>query len=259
MARTPAPKKNPLAWLTEQPFAERGLYDEPAGIIENTIPAFDATIAKGHGIQLDVQASFDGHAIVFHEETLERLTELEGPVSGYGSTKLREIKIIGTEQRIAVLDQVLDHIAGRVPLLLRAQRPEGEIHPLCFGIRRGLEGYRGPCAVMSADPDIIAWFARNAPKIFRGLIVTDANGDRKPSLIERLGWGRLYNIWRAKPHFIAHDIRSLPSNLSRKMRDSGIPVIAWTIRDEEDHIEAGDHADNFIYQGGRSGQQDAAA
>lgn len=247
MARTPTPKKNPLAWLTEQPFAHRGLADPASKIIENTIPAFDRAIEKSHGIELDVQASFDGHAMVFHEDFLDDLTNLEGPVNGFGSAKLRETSIFGTDQKIAVLEQVLDHVAGRAPLLVHARRPEGEIHPLCFGIRRALEGYRGPVGVMSDDQEIIAWFTRNAPKIWRGLVVSDNTGDRKPGIFERLGWGRLFAIWRAKPHFIAYDVRSLPSNLSRKLRDSGIPVLAWTVRSAEDRVTAGDHADNIIY------------
>ncbi len=247
MARTPLPKKNPLGWLTEHPFTHRGLPDIDANVIENTLPAFDRAIEKSHGIELDVQASFDGHAMVFHAEFLDDLTELEGPVNGYGSARLRETKITGTDQNIIVLEQVLDHVAGRVPLLVHARRPEGEIHPLCFGIRRALEGYRGPIGVMSSDPEIIAWFNRNAPKIWRGLVVSDVVGDRKPGLFERLGWSRLFSIWRAKPHFIAYDVRSLPSNLSRKLRDSGIPVIAWTVSDENERITAGDHADNLIY------------
>jgi glycerophosphoryl diester phosphodiesterase len=250
MARTPTVKKNPLAWLTEKPFAHRGLHDEPNGIIENTVPAFDRAIDKGNGVEIDIQASFDGHAMVFHDETLERLTELDGPINAYGSIKLRDTKIIGTEQTIPALEQVLDHIGGRIAILLNANRPEGEIHPLCFGIRRALEGYRGPVGVMSADPDIISWFARNAPKIWRGLILSDTAGDRKPGLIQRLGWGRLFSIWRAKPHFIAYDVRSLPSNLSRKLRDSGIPVLAWTVRSDDELVIASDHADNIIYENG---------
>jgi glycerophosphoryl diester phosphodiesterase len=249
MARTPTPKKNPLAWLLEQPFAHRGLPDQPNNILENTIPAFDRAIVAGHGIEMDVQASFDGHAMIFHHDDLDDLTTLEGPVSGYGSVKLRETSIIGTDQTIAVLEQVLDHVAGRVPILIHALRPAGEIHPLCFGIRRAMEGYRGPIGIMSKDAEIIAWFSRNAPKIWRGLIISDADSDRKPGLFERLGWARLFGIWRAKPHFIAHNVHSLPSNLSRKLRESGIPVLAWCVDTAEDRVTAGDHADNIIYLG----------
>jgi glycerophosphoryl diester phosphodiesterase len=251
MARTPTQKKNPLAWLTEYPFAHRGLPDEAANIIENTIPAFDRAIEKSQGIEVDVQASFDGHAMVFHQDDLDDLTSLEGPVNGYGSSKLRETNIVGTDQNIAVLEQVLDHVAGRVPILVHAKRPDGEIHPLCFGIRRALEGYRGPVGIMSKDAEIIAWFTRNAPKIWRGLVVSDAIVDRKTGLMDRLGWKRLFGIWRAKPHFIAYDVTTLPSNLSRKLRDSGIPVLAWVVRNPDHRITAGDHADNIIYADGR--------
>jgi glycerophosphoryl diester phosphodiesterase len=248
MAKKPQPKKNPLSWLTEQPFAHRGLHDAQASILPNTYAAFERAIEQGAAINLDVQASFDGRAMVFHHEDLENHTELEGEIGAYGSNRLIETKIIGTEETIPLLELVLERVSGRVPILIEAQRPDDEIHPLCFGIRRALEGYRGPVGVMSFDPEIIAWFARNAPKIWRGLVLSDEMGGRKPNLWERLGWNRLFHIWRAKPHFVAYDVRSLPSNLSRKLRDGGIPVIAWTVHTPQDRIMAEDHADNFIYE-----------
>ncbi len=248
MAKTPQPKKNPLGWLTEQPFAHRGLHDARENVLPNTYAAFDRAIEQNAAIELDVQASFDGRAMVYHHDSLEDFTELEGGVGAHGSNRLVETKLTGTQETIPLLELVLERIAGRVPVLIEAQRPEDEIHPLCFGIRRALEGYRGPVGVMSFDPEIIAWFARNAPKIWRGLVISDETGGRKPGLWERLGWRQLFDVWRAKPHFIAYDVRSLPSNLSRKLRNGGIPVVAWTIQSQQDRIAAEDYADNFIFE-----------
>ena len=62
--------------LIAKPFAHRGLHGP--GRVENSRAAFEAAIAAGHGIELDVQASADGQAIVFHDYELERLTEGRG-------------------------------------------------------------------------------------------------------------------------------------------------------------------------------------
>jgi len=48
---------------------------------ENTIPAFDNGIAQcADGVELDVQLSADGVPVVIHDKTLDRTTNLTGPV-----------------------------------------------------------------------------------------------------------------------------------------------------------------------------------
>ncbi len=249
MATKPqAIKKNPLAWLTAQPFAHRGLHDAVGGIPENSMSAFSRAKAAGHGVELDVQVSFDGSAMVFHDETLERLTDFEGPISNLTSARLRDVKLKNSDQTIPSLDMVLTLIGGQVPILIEAKSStELDFHPLCFAIRRALEGYRGPVAVMSFDPRIASWFGRNAPKLIRGLVVSDSE-PKGNNFFERLGWLRLFAIWRAKPNFIAYNIQNLPSTLSRKLRDNNIPLLTWTVRTAEERAIARDHADNIIYE-----------
>jgi glycerophosphoryl diester phosphodiesterase len=245
-SRTQQSKKNPLAWLTMQPFAHRGLHDS-AAVPENSLAAFDKAIAEGHGIELDVQAAFDGVAMVFHDATLERLTDFEGSVLSYGSGRLMEMRLKNSDQSIPTLDNVLEYVAGRVPIIIEAKSPDADFHPLCFSIRRALEGYRGPVAVMSFDPRIISWFHRNAPRIIRGLVLTDESA-AKVGFLARLGLPRLMSIWQSKPNFMAYDIRSLPSTLSRKLRDNNIPLLTWTVRTPEQREAAREHADNIIYE-----------
>ena len=65
-------------WLIARPVAHRGLHDAAAGIVENTPSAFAAAIAGDYAIECDIQISADGEAMVFHDQTLERLTEGSG-------------------------------------------------------------------------------------------------------------------------------------------------------------------------------------
>lgn len=241
-------KKNPLAWLTAQPFAHRGLHDAAHGAPENTLSAFTRAMTNGNGVELDVQVSFDGSAMVFHDDTLERLTDMEGPIGNLTSARLRDVKLKDSDQTIPSLDMVLTLIGGQVPVLIEAKSSiDVDFHPLCFAIRRALEGYRGPVAVMSFDPRVVSWFGRNAPKLIRGLVVSDSDA-KGTNLFERLGWLRLFAIWRAKPNFIAYDVKNLPSTLSRKLRDNDIPLLTWTVRTDEERAIAHDHADNIIFE-----------
>ncbi len=68
-------------------FAHRGGAAEAA---ENSPAAFDHAVALGFTyIETDVRASADGHAVVFHDATLERTTDGTGPL---GDLPLHEIQ-----------------------------------------------------------------------------------------------------------------------------------------------------------------------
>ena len=61
-----------------RPIAHRGLHDAASGIIENTAGAVRAAVAGGYGIEVDLQLSADGEAMVHHDAALGRLTEGDG-------------------------------------------------------------------------------------------------------------------------------------------------------------------------------------
>ena len=67
----------PAAFL-ERPIAHRALHDLAAGRPENSRAAISAAVAAGYGVEIDLQLSSDGVAMVFHDERLERLTGARG-------------------------------------------------------------------------------------------------------------------------------------------------------------------------------------
>src|SRR5436309_6573418 len=51
---------------------------------ENTFAAFDLAIRMGaRHIELDVEATRDGHIVVIHDDTVDRTTDGSGPVAGH--------------------------------------------------------------------------------------------------------------------------------------------------------------------------------
>jgi glycerophosphoryl diester phosphodiesterase len=62
-------------------IAHRGLWTQD-GPPENSLAAFEAACEAGYGIELDVQLSSDGEAMVFHDSKLQRLTGREGRDAG---------------------------------------------------------------------------------------------------------------------------------------------------------------------------------
>ena len=78
---------------------------------ENTMEAFELAIKQGaDGIELDVHLSKDGHIIVFHDSTLERVSDGTGPVYSRSLEELKNIKVGGC--RIPSLAEVYDLLSG---------------------------------------------------------------------------------------------------------------------------------------------------
>ena len=237
--QAPAPDPGKIAWLGKHDYAHRGLHG--AGRPENSPGAFAVAIERGMGIECDIQRSSDGQAVVFHDWELDRLTAESGPVS----RRCAAIRLGGSEDTVPTLRQLLDQVAGRVPILIEVKsRKDHRIAGLCLAVRRALEGYRGPHAVMSFDPRVSRWFARHSPFTVRGLVVTEEN-DR--ALAGRIR--RHLALWHARPDFLAYDVRDLPSRFAAAQRRRGLPVLTWTVRSAELRARAAEHADAPIAEG----------
>lgn len=228
------------AWLTARPYAHRGLHGR--AIPENSRAAFLAAIDAGHGIELDARLSRDGLAVVFHDADLARMTGRTARVADHTAAELSRLNLAGTADRIEPLPAILTLVARRAPLLIEI-KTDGDPRVaarLSLSVRHALEGYRGEVAVMSFDPTVGAWFAQHAPHVTRGLVV----GRSAPRDFLR----RRLTFQRASPHFLAHDVRALPSRLAARARRGGLPVLAWTVRSAHDWEVAQAHADQIIFE-----------
>jgi len=228
-------------WLTERPYAHRGLHGP--GCIENSRAAFEAAIAAGFGIELDVQVTSDGEACVFHDRDLERLCGEVGLVSVRGLADLQRLKLLHAEETISSLPEVLGLIGGRVPVLIEIKAPGRRVAPLCRAVARALEPYDGRAAIMSFNPEVCRWFARHHPRWLRGLVISEMGKKNARGRLER----GLSMRW-ARPHFLAYDIGDLPSRFASAQRARGLPVLTWTVRNPRDEEAASAFADQIIHE-----------
>ncbi len=232
-----------VEWLRGITYAHRGLHG--AGRVENSLGAFAAAVAAGFGVECDVQRTADGRAVVFHDWELGRLTGDSGPVAARTVAELTRIELHGIAETIPTLRDLLELIAGRAPLLIELKSRRGHpISPLCRAVLRDLEGYRGPHAVMSFDPRVGHWFAGHSPETVRGLVVSEANARTFGAAIKR----RLA-LWRARPDFLAYDVRDLPNRFAATQRARGRPVLTWTVATSALRQRAMTHADGWIAEG----------
>lgn len=244
---------NAPAWLTARPIAHRALHDVARGVIENTPSAVDAALAHDFAIEVDIQLSSDGEAMVFHDDTLERLTLASGPAHALTAAQFKATELRGTADRTMTLDELLGRVGGRVPLIIELKSQfDGDV-----GVaRRAVEvlaGYDGPAALMSFDPDLVAAVRALAPQIPRGITMEHAYDDPEWDMLSpatKFSWGNLLHFPRTRPDFIAHYVKELPSTpVSLARRAFRLPVLTWTVRTPEDRAVAARHADQMIFEG----------
>ena len=244
-----------LAWLTARPIAHRGLHDAACGIIENTAAAVAAAIAAGYGMEVDLQVSADGEAMVHHDEALGRLTDGSGALRDLTAAALSRIAFKATGERMLTLGALLDLVAGRVTLLLELKsRFDGDPR-LAARTAELLAGYAGPVGVMSFDPAPVTQLRRIAPKLVRGIVAErhyrlphwDFLGRRR-----KLALAHFTHGLSSRPAFIAYRVDGLTAVAPRAARIFGLPLLTWTVRSEHDRNMAARYADQIIFEGFRA-------
>lgn len=235
------------------PVAHRALHD--ATRPENSLSAVAAAVAAGYGIEIDLQLSADGEAMVFHDETLERLTAGTGAVNARTAAELGAIALRGGPDRIPTLAQVLAAIGGRVPLLIeikdQSEGRGGSDGRLEAATARALAGYTGPVAVMSFNPACVAGMARVAPDLPRGLTTCAYDPDDwdmlPPETRERLRAIPDYDAVGAS--FVSHQWSDLTRPRVADLRAQGAAILCWTIRSPEAEATARRIAHNITFEG----------
>src|ERR1700750_1324663 len=108
-------------WLTARPVAHRGLHDRARGIIENMPGAVNAAIAGNFSIEVDIQLSADGEAMVHHDDVLGRLTHGAGALRSLSAAELKTVAFKDTPERMMPLSDLCALVAGRVPLVIEVK------------------------------------------------------------------------------------------------------------------------------------------
>jgi glycerophosphoryl diester phosphodiesterase len=240
-------------WLTARPVAHRGLHDRARGIIENMPQAFQAAIAGNFSIELDVQLSADGEAIVHHDDALGRLNEGGEKLTQLTAAQLKQVPFKDTADRMITLGELCDLTAGRVPLVVEIKSHFDGDQKLVRRIVEVLKSYSGPAVAMSFDPDQVLALKELAPKIVRGIVAQRSYDDdywTKTSAEQRQGMTALRHGFRTQPHFVAFWVDQLPAPAPWIARNLfGCPLLTWTVRTPDQRRRAGQYADQMIFEG----------
>jgi len=263
-------KLNAPGWLTERPIAHRGLHDPERGTIENTIPAAEAAIAAGFAIECDVQTSRDGEAFVFHDDTLDRLTDMSGALIERSAAEIEAARLggagdapqrpIAARLRIPTFAEFLRAVAGRAPVICELKSRFDRDWRVADRVAALAASYEGLLAFKSFDPDLIAYLRLRYPALGRRHapcpvgIVAEASYDRPGwemlSAEQKQDWTDFEHFDRLRPDFLSWNVDDLPHKvpfLASELLHA--PVMAWTVRLAQQREAARKWADQIIFEG----------
>jgi glycerophosphoryl diester phosphodiesterase len=240
-------------WLTARPVAHRGLHDAARGVIENMPAAARAAVAGNFAIECDIQLSADGEAMVHHDHELGRLTEGSGPLVEKTAAELKAIRFKATDEQMMTLGDLCALVAGKVPLVVEVKSQFDGDRRLVKRMAEVLATYSGPVAGMSFDPDQVVALRETMPKLTRGIVAQRTYDDgywEKLTQAQRDSMLHLKHGFRTQPHFVAYWVQQLPGPAPWIARNLfGCPLLAWTVRTEEQRATAARYADQMIFEG----------
>jgi glycerophosphoryl diester phosphodiesterase len=241
-----------LSWLTAQPVAHRGYHDLNKHVWENTLSAFTRAIEAGYAIECDVQLAADSVPVVFHDDEMTRLTGIKGDVRERTSAELGMLSIGQTKDRVPTLKQLLKLCAGKVPLVIELKGREGEGVDDGFAeaVLEELEGYQGHVALMSFDHHLLKDLKAAGSPWPLGLTAEGTNPEDFFKHDEAMQIGL---------DFISYFWGHLPNSFIEAQRKLGIPVITWTVRDENALEKSYTYADQITFEGFVPNSKDQSA
>jgi len=232
-------------------YAHRGLFDNNSNVPENSLAAIRLAVENGYGIEMDVQLSKDGIPVVFHDASLNRMCGVDGKVWEYTLEELQQMKLASSNETIPTFADVLDTVAGKVPLIIEYKLDRVQTKVCELGnelLTAYAEKYNGTYCIESFHPLAVLWYKKNRPDIIRGQLSMEFWKDEKQKDKKYLIiLAFLLSNVVTRPDFIAYQ-HSDYKNISRRVcRMLGALSVTWTIKSVEQYEKVKDQFDLFIF------------
>ncbi len=243
---TPRRRRAEAETLSHAVFAHRGLWGREAP--ENSLAAFSRAVNAGVGIELDVQLSSDGEVMVFHDESLLRMTGIDASLYERDAAFLKALPLGRSDERIPTLAEVLALVDGKVPLLVEI-KSDHAWREVCEKTAALLDSYGGAYLVESFHPLAVAWFRKHRPAVVRGQLSARLFKERHLRTPSHFVVQNLLLNFYARPDFIAYDLHDT-GVLSFRLAKLFHPyTFAWTVKSADD-FKASRSFDSVIFEEG---------
>jgi Glycerophosphoryl diester phosphodiesterase len=242
-------KRKTVSQFCQKNYAHRGLFSNSKGIPENSLPAFQNAVRAGYGIELDVQITKDNKVVVFHDDTLSRMCQIDSRVCEKTYEELQELSLLQTKYKIPLLSDILSLVDGKIPLLIEIKLTTACLDT-CVLVNEVLLNYHGDYCIESFNSLVLLWYRRHRPDIIRGQLSANltkpiADGGLILSFIIK----HLLSNFLSAPDFIAYAYNHT-SNISFWINKYiyKVPIFAWTIRSEAVYNKVINSFDSFIFE-----------
>ena len=226
-------------WLLNTPIAHRGLWGD--NIPENSMLAYQNACDNGYAIEIDIYATKDNQIVSFHDTTLKRMTGADGFIYDKTLAELKELRLNDSDFTIPTLDEILEICLNKAPLLIEIKnQPNKRIVELAI---ERLKKYDGEFCLQSFNPLYINKIKKLAPKFIRGILATNYAPEESnftQFIVKNMPLNNLI-----KPDFISYFHGALPL---KKTKVKGLPVITWTVTDQQTYDRVKPFARNIIFE-----------
>ena len=215
-------------------IAHRGLFNNK-DIPENSLSAFKKAVKNGYGIELDVQLTIDNKLVVFHDETLTRMTGVNKILNRCTYDEISKLCLLNTNKTIPLFTDVLKVLSKETPLIIEI-KPEGRYIDTTKAVVEIMRNYDGIYNMESFNPNVVRYLRENEPQIIRGQLSYNYLNDPNSSLgsITKFVLTNLLLNFYTKPDYIAYDCTNI-NNLSFKIISQiyKAECVAWTVKSQE--------------------------
>lgn len=223
-------------FLSDYVYAHRGLWG--TGCVENTLPAFQAAIDAGLGIEFDVRLTADDEIVVFHDSDLSRLSDRTDKINQLSCEQLQDVPLI-LGARIPTFRELLDIWPRNLPLLTE-MKVDKDTNPVALAHKTGkmLLSHKGLAAAMSFSESCV----RALPDgLMRGQLVgpiETIGTESFQTIIERAVVDRI--------DYVAVNVSDISKAAALIPVD--YPRVTWTVRTESEAQDAADKKAAIIFE-----------
>lgn len=220
-------------------IAHRGIHNK--NVIENTVPSFSLALEKKMPIEFDIRVLKDGNLVVYHDNNLKRLMNIDKKLSDFTYEELKKLTFPNTNIHIPLFSDVLELVNGKVLLVIEVKKSDFlSYQEYCRKIVSVLDKYSGCFVIKSFDIRVVNWFLKNTSYV-TGLLLSDL----KNNVFDFFKSYRTFSFM--KLDFLSVDYRIIDNKMIQKFRKKK-PVLVWTIRNINDLNNVKDKADSFLIE-----------
>lgn len=222
-----------IDFITNSMIMHRGFFDNEK-VVENTIKAFKKSNSLKHPYELDVRLTKDDKLVVFHDDNLKRLSNVDKMISDLTYEELKKIKLLKVDT-IPLLEDVLK-LDNKYGIIIEVKNEKNN-RSLEDNLLDLLKDYNGEYAIISFNKKSLRYIKSKNKDISLGYLIGSKNNKLMNSLF----------IKSFKPDFLSVKKTEINNKYIQKFKKEK-PVLIWTIKNRTDFNKYKNKASSLVLE-----------